>query len=197
MGRLSRARVLDAALALADRDGIAKLSMRRLGAELGVEAMTLYYYVPNKDAVLDGLVERIVASVAPRPSGPRAVWMGEFAHAFRAELLRHPAVVPLVATRPVATPEALAAVERAAAALVAEGLAPLRAFQLLNAVTTFVIGHTLAELDPEGARSRHEPPVATAELPCLAQALAAGLGTRADHDERFEAAIKALLAGIE
>ncbi|MGC0417412.1 TetR/AcrR family transcriptional regulator C-terminal domain-containing protein [Embleya sp. AB8] len=196
MGRLSRAQVLDAALALADRDGIGKLSMRRIGAELGVEAMTLYHYVPNKDAVLDGLVERIVASVAPRPTGPRTVWLAEFARAFRAELLRHPAVVPLVATRPVATPEALAAVERATAALVGEGLAPLRAYQLLNAITTFVIGHTLAELDT-GDSASPVGPEAAAELPCLTAALAAGLGSRADHDERFALAIAALLAGIE
>lgn len=196
MGRLTRAQVLDAALALADRDGIGKLSMRRIGAELGVEAMTLYHYVPNKDAVLDGLVERIVAGVAPEPTGPRTVWLAEFAHTFRAELLRHPSVVPLVATRPVATPDALAAVERAVAALVAEGLAPLRAFQLLNAVTTFVIGHTLAELDPADA-APPTPPHGADELPFLAQALAAGLGTQADHDERFALAIAALLAGIE
>ena len=49
---LSRAQVLDAALDLVDRDGVAALSMRRLGAELGVEAMTLYHYLPNKDACL-------------------------------------------------------------------------------------------------------------------------------------------------
>ncbi|MFI6581539.1 TetR/AcrR family transcriptional regulator C-terminal domain-containing protein [Embleya sp. NPDC050493] len=195
MGRLSRAQVLDAALALADRDGIGKLSMRRIGAELGVEAMTLYHYVPNKDAVLDGLVERIVASVSPEPAGPRTVWLAEFAQAFRAELLRHPAVVPLVATRPVATPNALAAVERAAAALVDDGFAPLRACQLLNAITTFVIGHTLAELDPADSPPRTTPGD-VAELPCIAAALAEGLGTQADHDERFALAITALLAGI-
>jgi len=50
--------VLDAALDLVDRDGVAALSMRHLGAELGVEAMTVYQYLPNKDALLDGIVER-------------------------------------------------------------------------------------------------------------------------------------------
>jgi AcrR family transcriptional regulator len=64
--------VLDAALAPADRDGGAKPSGRRIGAELGVEAMTLHHYVPNKDAVLDGLVERVFASAVPRPTGPRS-----------------------------------------------------------------------------------------------------------------------------
>nr|WP_272924047.1 TetR/AcrR family transcriptional regulator C-terminal domain-containing protein [Streptomyces sp. SID3343] len=193
---MSRAQVLDAALAVADRDGVAKLSMRRIGAELGVEAMTLYHYVPNKDAVLDGLVERIVESVAPQPTGSRSGWLRDFAFAFRAELLRHPAIVSLVATRPVATPAALASVERAVAALAAEGLAPLRAFQLLNAVTTFVIGHTLAEMDVDPSPPLRREAGPALELPCYNEALRAGLGTRADHDERFTLAVAALLAGF-
>ena len=51
-------KVLDAALELVDRVGVDGLSMRKLGVALGVEAMTLYHYVPNKDALLSGLVER-------------------------------------------------------------------------------------------------------------------------------------------
>ena len=57
---LSRGLVLDAAVALVDSDGLDRLSMRRLGAALGVEAMTLYHYVPNKAALLDGLVEWVL-----------------------------------------------------------------------------------------------------------------------------------------
>lgn len=56
-GRLSRDRVLASALDVVDRDGLSGLSMRKLGAELGVEAMALYRYAPSKDALLDGLVE--------------------------------------------------------------------------------------------------------------------------------------------
>lgn len=58
---LSRERVLDAAIALADAEGVQGLTMRRLAAELGVEAMTIYYHVPNKDGILDALVERVIA----------------------------------------------------------------------------------------------------------------------------------------
>ncbi|NUK28131.1 TetR/AcrR family transcriptional regulator [Streptomyces lunaelactis] len=58
-GRLSRERVLAAALELVDREGLSALSMRRVGAELGVEAMALYRYAPSKDALLDGLVEAL------------------------------------------------------------------------------------------------------------------------------------------
>jgi AcrR family transcriptional regulator len=65
---LSRERILDAALALADAEGVEGLTMRRLAAELGVEAMTIYYHVPNKDAILDALVERVIAEIElPEP----------------------------------------------------------------------------------------------------------------------------------
>ena len=60
---LTRDRVLDAALALADADGVPGLTMRRLAAELGVEAMTIYYHVPNKDGILDALVERVIGEI--------------------------------------------------------------------------------------------------------------------------------------
>ena len=78
---LSRERVLRAALALADQGGIESLSMRKLGQELGVEAMSLYNHVANKDDLLDGIVDLVVerdrAAVAGRleggdPSRPRS-----------------------------------------------------------------------------------------------------------------------------
>jgi AcrR family transcriptional regulator len=58
---LSRERVLDAAIGLADARGIESLTMRGLAQELGVEAMTLYYYVRNKDEILTGIVDRVVS----------------------------------------------------------------------------------------------------------------------------------------
>lgn len=82
--------------------------MRRLGAELGAQAMTLYHYLPNKTALLDGLVELVVPAVRPSFDGPAGEWplrLREFAVAFRAELLRHPGAITLVATRPVRPPQ--------------------------------------------------------------------------------------------
>jgi AcrR family transcriptional regulator len=66
---LNRDRVLRTALELADREGIAALSMRRLAAELGVEAMSLYYYVKRKDDILDGIVDLALSEVAPPAGG--------------------------------------------------------------------------------------------------------------------------------
>ncbi|MGI8830417.1 MAG: TetR/AcrR family transcriptional regulator C-terminal domain-containing protein [Candidatus Limnocylindria bacterium] len=65
---MSRERVLDAAIALADRGGIGALSMRKLAQALGVEAMTLYYHVANKEAILDGIVDMVVSEVELPPA---------------------------------------------------------------------------------------------------------------------------------
>jgi AcrR family transcriptional regulator len=67
---LSRERVLDAALRIADLGGLESLSMRRLGQELGVEAMAIYYYFANKDEVIDGIVDLVFAEVALPAAGP-------------------------------------------------------------------------------------------------------------------------------
>ena len=69
---LSREKVLDAAIALADRDGIESLSMRRLGQELGVEAMSLYNHVANKDDIFDGIVEIVLREIEI----PQTGWTG-------------------------------------------------------------------------------------------------------------------------
>lgn len=88
---LSRDRVLSAAAALADRDGLAALTMRRLGQELGVEAMSLYKHVANKDEVLDGLVELVLGEFdTPAVDVGWREAMRRRAHAARAALARHP-----------------------------------------------------------------------------------------------------------
>src|SRR3954454_20778315 len=69
---LSRERVLLAAVAFADEHGIASLSMRKLGEVLGVEAMSLYNHVANKDQLLDGMVDLVFGEIA-RPAG-KAAW---------------------------------------------------------------------------------------------------------------------------
>jgi TetR/AcrR family tetracycline transcriptional repressor len=202
--KLSRELILDAAVDLLDKDGVGALTMRRLGAAIGVEAMTLYYYVPNKRALLDGIVERVGGQAFVRPPGPPErwpEWLRAFAVDLRAELLRHPGVLPLVAARPVTTPDAMRWVELVAAALVKTGMSPQKAFQVLNIVTTFVIGHTLAEAgaDAEGAEADVDGMVAgldPAEFPVFAAAIAAGLGTPADHEARFTLALDALFTGL-
>ncbi|MFD7664250.1 TetR/AcrR family transcriptional regulator C-terminal domain-containing protein [Streptomyces sp. NPDC059788] len=201
---LSRERVLDAALALIDRDGLPALSMRRLGAELGVEAMTLYHYVPNKDALLDGLVERVFESAAPLTAdgGRWQAALEEYAGSLRDTLLRHPGVLPLAMSRPAVTPQTLGTVEHGLRMLRDAGFPLGRALDVLNALTVFVIGHTAVE----AATARADAPGAPGSTAYLAQLdverfpllVEAGRGGHgADDAARFRYAVRALLAGFD
>jgi AcrR family transcriptional regulator len=98
---LTRERVLATAVALADRGGIGSLSMRKLAQELGVEAMSLYHHVANKDDILDGLVD-VVFSEIDLPSGEES-WraaMRRRAISAREALRRHPWATGLMESRP-------------------------------------------------------------------------------------------------
>src|SRR4029078_513433 len=97
---LSRDRILAAALELVDEQGIEALSMRKLGAALGVEAMSLYNHVANKDDVLDGVLDHVLGEV-PLPHPPRAwddqLWV--LGRGFRDAGLAHPGVLPMFGAR--------------------------------------------------------------------------------------------------
>src|SRR5260221_9681399 len=106
--RLAGSRIARAAFAIVDRDGFDALSMRRLGAELGVEGRAIYRHFPNKAAVLAGVVDALLAElVIPPPS--RVPWQAVFrkvSRAYRALLLRHPHAIPLLAALPLTDPAA-------------------------------------------------------------------------------------------
>jgi AcrR family transcriptional regulator len=190
---LSREQILDTALAIVDRDGLKALTMRGLGAALGVEAMTLYHYMPTKDALIDGLIERIFTTAAG-PVDHSGDWRSRlraYAESLRTTLLAHPGLLPMIA-RPAVTPATLDAVEATLRMLTKAGFPLARGLDTLNALTVFVIGHASAEaaigdpgpphgLDPQ----RH---------PLLFSAAASGAGS--DDHERFRYAVGALLAGL-
>lgn len=168
-GRLSRERVLAAALELVDREGLSALSMRRLGAELGVEAMALYRYAPSKDALLDGLVEALYLELegrldsapgepSPRDARPTAAvpeWrtgLQRIALATYEVAFAHPEVVPLIATRMLAVPLArrpeavLRDHERVLTLLIEGGLDENRASTVFRAFTAWLLGYVSVEL---------------------------------------------------
>ncbi|MET7691768.1 TetR family transcriptional regulator [Streptomyces sp. NPDC005483] len=163
-GRLTQQRVLTAALELVDREGLSALSMRRLGAELGVEAMALYRYAASKDALLDGLVEalyleleeRLAAKPEPAAAAEGA-WRSELHRVARATYdvcLAHPHAVPLLATRMLAVPLAqrpLAVLrdhERVLALLREAGLDEAHTSAVFRAFTAWLLGYASVELRP-------------------------------------------------
>lgn len=89
--RLSRERVLSAAITLADREGIESLTMRKLAEELGAGAMSLYYHVSNKDALFDAMVDRVFSEIElPASDGDWKEALRLRAISTRAALRRHP-----------------------------------------------------------------------------------------------------------
>jgi AcrR family transcriptional regulator len=203
VAKLSRDAILDAAVRLVDEHGIGKLSMRKLGAELGVEAMTLYYYVPNKEALLNGIVDHVAASadLTVRAGQDWTVVLRQVAVGLRSALLAHPGVLPLVSTRPVLSPSSLDAVEEVLRVLRAAGFPPRQGLDALNIIGTFTVGHTLAEAGRTPGHEDADPDLAafvseldSARHPLFAAAVHDGGGT--DHAARFDLAVGMLIAGI-
>ena len=141
---LSREVILDAAVELLDREGLEGLTMRRLGAALGVEAMSLYNHVQSKDELLDGIHERILLSLEP-PAAART-WQALVRHqalALHRALLAHPHAIPLFATRPAATPAAIQRLDRYLEVLLRAGFKPIDALSLVQLVAQLVVGHAM------------------------------------------------------
>ncbi|MGW0881195.1 TetR/AcrR family transcriptional regulator C-terminal domain-containing protein [Streptomyces sp. NPDC002671] len=199
---LSRQQILDAALDLVDRKGLKALTMRSLGQQLDVEAMTLYHYVPNKDALLDGLVEQVFRAAAPAMDGA-ADWqeaLREYAKALREGLLRHPAILPLAASRPAVTQATLDDIEACLRMLTDNGFPLGRALHALNALSVFAIGHAVmeAQLVVDARESGGTGWLAELEAeryPLIARAARDGAGV--DDKERFAFAVDAMLLGFD
>jgi AcrR family transcriptional regulator len=141
---LSRDAILEAAVALLDREGLAGLSMRKLGAALGVEAMSLYNHIPSKDALLDGIHERILLSLE-QPPAVRS-WQSFVRHqalALHRALITHPHAIPLFATRPASTPAAVERLDRYLQVLLDAGFKPLDALSIVQLVAQLVVGHVM------------------------------------------------------
>jgi AcrR family transcriptional regulator len=153
METLSREQICREALALVDEEGLAALSMRRLGARLGVEAMSLYHYVRDKGELLDALHAAVLGDLDAQAGGDWREILHGMARALRKALLLHPNVVPLFATRPVRAPEARQAISGVLAALGEAGFSARDSEKTIISVGVFTIGCVLAETqgaeDPE------------------------------------------------
>jgi AcrR family transcriptional regulator len=145
--KLSRDSIILAALALLDREGADALTMRALGGELGVEAMSLYRHVADRAALLEGLADRLTAEIEPR--GRDEDWadaLRGLAGDVRAIARRHPAAFALLASRVLSTSNVLAPIEDVLAGLRRGGFTPARAIFAYRLVLTYARGYALAEL---------------------------------------------------
>lgn len=202
---LSRERVLAQAVTLADSRGLDQLSMRTLGAALGVHPMSLYNHVADKEAILDGIVDRVVADIA-LPSS-QASWRTEMRkRAFSAHrvLLLHPWSCGLLMSRVNVGPAMLRYVDATLSCLRSGGFGLALADHAWNAMDSYIYGFTLHKLNfpfqpDEYARvaAAYLPNLSSVEYPSM-RALTELVATRQHdglHDLSF--GLDLLLDGLE
>ncbi len=196
---LNRRRVLEAAVRFADREGLEALTMRKLGAELGVEAMSLYNHVPNKSALLDGMVEVLLGELEVPPENHG--WeerIREGYRAFRRLAHEHPNVFPLLVNRPPETMDGVWLVEEFLKTLEEAGFGKEAALHAFRSLSSYTFGYAMAEirgfaLEPDGSRlgAHRLSPEVFPRLCALKPYL-----EKVDHDAEFEFGLGLILAGL-
>ena len=192
-----------------DEEGVGALTMRRLGAELGVNPMSIYHHLPGKDAVISGLVELVFSGMRVRyPDG--SPWQDQvraWAEAYRDLVRSHPNLVLEIVSNAAAVTEAVLLVnEPLYAALAEAGLPPAEVVVVADAVVDFVHGFAIAEgaqppghpFDRRELLGRLETGAADA-LPAMSRIFGALTADEAryDFDRGFDAGLGILLKGIE
>jgi AcrR family transcriptional regulator len=205
---LSRDRVLRAALDLADRDGFEACTMRKLGAQLGVEAMSLYRYVASKEDLLSGLVDLVFAEVEVDEPGTTE-WrtaMRERARSHRAAMRRHPWAIGVMEGRLQPGPASLR-VHDATLGVLREAGFPFRAAVHANSVLdAYVYGFALQErglparadgatAEVMRAQARHVPEMR--DFPYLVEAMREFADASYDYDAEVVFGLDLILDGIE
>lgn len=145
---LNLKKIVAEAVSLADREGIGALSMRRLAQGLKVEAASLYNHLTGKEALLDQMVEAVLAEIPPAVPGPdwRAALRVHYLEE-QAALMRHPWASGLFVSRPNMGPAMLARIESILATLTGAGFSLTGADHAWNALDSLLHGFTLVKLN--------------------------------------------------
>jgi AcrR family transcriptional regulator len=143
---LTRARITEVALALADAGGVESLSMRVLAKALGVEAMSLYNHIRNKDDLLDALIDTVAGRIdLPSPGSDWQNQMRRRAQSMRTVFLAHPWVPPLIVGRINVGPNMLAFMDATLGCLRTAGFSYVQADHAMNALDSLIYGFHLLE----------------------------------------------------
>ena len=202
---LSRERVLAVALDLADQGGLESLTMRKLGQELGVEAMALYYHFAKRDEIVDGIVDLVFGEVhLPAASGAWRLEMRQRGISLRDVLLRHRWAIGLMESRRNPGSASLRHHDAVIGSLRAGGFSMAMAAHAYSVLDSYIYGFvsqeaTLASAGPaaeeQGEYTRSQP---VEEYPYLIEAsktYAAGPGW--DFDEEFAFGLDMILEALD
>ena len=203
---LNRDRVLHAAVELADEGGTGALTMQGIGRRLGVEAMSLYRHVRNKDDILDGMVDLVFAEIelpADRSSWRTVVRARSISA--RAALRRHPWAITLMESRMAPGPANLRSHEDTLSVLLDSGCSATMATHAYNLVDSYVLGFALQEVNLPFSNA--EELAAVGELliaqvpadqyPNLVRVSAELFASGFDYADEFEFGLDLILDGIE
>ena len=145
---LTRERALSAALALADAEGLGSLTMRRLAQALGIEAMSLYHHVANKDDILDGMVDMVFAEIdLPADGEDWKSAMRERARSARAALTRHPWAVGVMESRSSPGPATLRHHDAVLGSCRGAGFSVAMAAHAFSLIDSYIYGFVLQEVN--------------------------------------------------
>jgi AcrR family transcriptional regulator len=203
---LTRDRVIEAALRVMDHEGLEAVSMRRVAREVGVEAMSLYHHVEDKEDLLDGICEHVMAGFEfPHPVEDWAENCRRGARAWRRLLQAHPAVMRLFAEQrgPVRTVDSMRPMEFALRLLRGAGLSDRDTAQAFHAFGGYIQGFVMMELGSIAGGSDEAHLKAHAELvsalPEEFEALVSVSPYFAEcgADEQFEFGLDLLIRGLE
>lgn len=205
---LTREAVLDAALALADEAGVGALTMRKLAERLDVEAMSLYHHVPNKEAILDGMVDLVFAEVDVPADGGWREAMRQRAGSLRGALLRHPWAVGLLDSRRNPGPATLRHHDSVIGCLRGGGFSIAGAAHAFSVLDGYIYGFVVQESSmpfDSGGASPDELSALTApmldslgeELPHLAEMVGHATASGYSYAEEFEVGLDVVLEGLD
>ncbi|AOS63341.1 TetR/AcrR family transcriptional regulator [Actinoalloteichus hymeniacidonis] len=193
--RLSRDRIVEAATALIDAEGLASFSTRRLAVELGVRGPSLYNHFATKneilDAVADAIIARVDVSFFADHDWPTA--LRRWAHSYRDALVAHANVVPFLAQGPGRRPAALAMADAVYGGLVAAGWPPARATHIGATMRYLVAGSALGSF---ASGFDTDPALYADRYPHLSQAHRLGEHRRSVDEGAFSLGVDALIAGL-
>lgn len=203
---LTRERILQAAVGLADREGLGALTMRRLGAELGVEAMSLYKHVANKDEILDGIIDLVIGEIEiPEPGDRWRQAMRRRAISARAVLGRHSWAIGLFETRGLLGHAVLRYLDAILGNLRSAGFSVQQAGYALWLLDSYLYGHAIQETgiptetaDDRTAAARALLGSITSEThPHFVEIQQHALGSAFGFDEAFEFGLELILEALE
>jgi AcrR family transcriptional regulator len=203
---LSRERVLECAVALADESGLAALTIRTLAQSMGTKPMSLYYYVANKDEILDGIVDMVFSEIElPAPQRDWREEMQRRARGVRSALRRHPWAVGLLESRSAPGPATLRHHEATLATLREAGFSVQLTAHAYALLDSYIYGFALQEaaLPFEGRDTAAEitNPImerfATGEYPRMVEiAVEHVLKPGYDFGDEFEFGLDLILDGL-